>query len=224
MPTWCSKSLTLRCTLHILVLFLTQMTLCPVKPRTPSPVPAALWPLSHPQVELQVVAIHVVSRAAGALPFELVDAARSDVSEGGGQLCMCCEGMCTDRISSQLCVKGVLMSQAAVPGEGWEGEGWEGEGWEGTCTDRMSRQDTQWVPSCMQGFSVWVSPARLAAMHYGWLGPGVITGPPQQHSSSSSSSMWSRMPHTHTLPASHPLPRPCMMYSTQHTHRTTTVT
>ena len=35
------------------------------------------------QVELSVVAIHVVSRAAGALPFELVDAARSEVRGGG---------------------------------------------------------------------------------------------------------------------------------------------
>lgn len=33
----------------------------------------------HLQVELQVLAVHVVSRAAGALPFELVDAARSEV-------------------------------------------------------------------------------------------------------------------------------------------------
>lgn len=37
----------------------------------------------HPQVELQVQSVHVVSRAAGALPFELVDAARSDVSVRG---------------------------------------------------------------------------------------------------------------------------------------------
>lgn len=35
------------------------------------------------QVELQVQSVHVVSRAAGALPFELVDAARSDVSTRG---------------------------------------------------------------------------------------------------------------------------------------------
>jgi hypothetical protein len=33
------------------------------------------------QVELQVLAVHVVSRAAGALPFELVDAARSEVRQ-----------------------------------------------------------------------------------------------------------------------------------------------
>jgi hypothetical protein len=38
------------------------------------------------QVELSVVAIHVVSRAAGALPFELVDAARSEVRGGGTSL------------------------------------------------------------------------------------------------------------------------------------------
>jgi hypothetical protein len=46
------------------------------------------------QVELSVTGIHVVSRAAGALPFELVDAARSevracwDVYGGGSELGM----------------------------------------------------------------------------------------------------------------------------------------
>lgn len=37
------------------------------------------WCCCCVQVELKVTAVHVVSRAAGALPFELVDAARSEV-------------------------------------------------------------------------------------------------------------------------------------------------